>query len=56
MEGEVVPSAGFGLAALFNQTFFAGFYGMGTFKSLNKSLAEFQEVDMAFGQGGLWAI
>ena len=54
LEGELVPSGGFSLAALFDQTFFAGFYGMGTFKRLDKSFPELQQVDMAFGHGGLW--
>lgn len=54
LEDEVVPSGGGGIAVLFDQTFFAGFYGLGTFKRMERPVAEFQEVDMAFGHGGLW--
>lgn len=54
LEDDLVHSGGAGVAVLFDQTFFAGFYGLGTFKSMEQSIAEFQQVDMAFGHGGLW--
>lgn len=54
LEGEVVPSVGAGIALLLDQTFYIGFYGLGTIKSLEKQLLQYQQVDMAFGHGGLW--
>ena len=54
LENEVVVSGGGGGALLLDQTFFIGLYGLGTVKSLEQSIPEYQEVDMAFGHGGLW--
>ena len=54
LENEVIVSGGGGLALLLDQTFFVGLYGLGTVKSLEQSVAEYPEVDMAFGHGGLW--
>ena len=52
LENEVVVSGGGGGALLLDQTFFVGLYGLGTIKSLEQSVPEFPEVDMAFGHGG----
>lgn len=54
VEDEVVVSGGAGAALLFNQTFYAGFYGLGTFKSVEQPVPAFQDVDMVFGHGGVW--
>ncbi|MEK6481819.1 hypothetical protein WJR50_30025 [Catalinimonas sp. 4WD22] len=53
LENEFVTSGGLGIGLLLDQTFYIGFYGLGTVKSLEKSLQGYPQVDMAFGHGGL---